>query len=53
MNTNSASLCACFYYLVKTPNVYAKLVKELQDAEARGLLSKTLLFAKSQKLPYL
>ncbi|KFY27454.1 hypothetical protein V491_00907 [Pseudogymnoascus sp. VKM F-3775] len=53
VNTNSASLRACFYYLVKTPDAYAKLVKELQDADARDLLSETLSFAEGQKLPYL
>ena len=53
VNTNSASLRACFYYLVKTPYAYAKLVKELQDADAKGLLSETLSFTEGQKLPYL
>ncbi|KFZ02079.1 hypothetical protein V500_00447 [Pseudogymnoascus sp. VKM F-4518 (FW-2643)] len=53
VNTNSASLRACFYYLVKTPYTYAKLVKELQDADAKGLLSETLSFTEGQKLPYL
>ncbi|KFZ01158.1 hypothetical protein V500_00862 [Pseudogymnoascus sp. VKM F-4518 (FW-2643)] len=53
VNTNSASLRACFYYLVKTPYTYTKLVKELQDADAKGLLSETLSFTQGQKLPYL
>ncbi|ELR08254.1 hypothetical protein GMDG_03055 [Pseudogymnoascus destructans 20631-21] len=53
VNTNSASLRACFYYLVKTPYTYAKLVIELQDADAKGLLSETLSFTEGQKLPYL
>ncbi|KFY50853.1 hypothetical protein V495_00048 [Pseudogymnoascus sp. VKM F-4514 (FW-929)] len=53
VNTNSASLRACFYYLVKTPDTYAKLVKEIQDADAKGLLSENLSFTEGQKLPYL
>ncbi|KFZ23954.1 hypothetical protein V502_01561, partial [Pseudogymnoascus sp. VKM F-4520 (FW-2644)] len=53
VNTNSASLRACFYYLVKNPYTYAKLVRELQDTDANGLLSETLSFTQGQKLPYL
>ncbi|KFZ18394.1 hypothetical protein V502_04114 [Pseudogymnoascus sp. VKM F-4520 (FW-2644)] len=40
VNTNSASLRACFYYLVKTPYTYAKLVKELQDADAKACVKE-------------
>ncbi|OBT43106.1 hypothetical protein VE00_05490 [Pseudogymnoascus sp. WSF 3629] len=53
VNTNSASLRACFYYLVKTPYTYAKLVKELQDADTKDLLSEPLSFTQGQKLLYL
>lgn len=44
---------AIFYYLVKTPRTYATLVKELQDADAKGLLSEVISFQEGMKLPYL
>ncbi len=44
---------AIFYYLVKTPRAYATLVKELQDADEKGLLSEVLSFQEGMKLPYL
>lgn len=52
-DTTAIGLRACFYYLVKNPRVHAKLVQELEDADARGLLSSPLTFAQGQALPYL
>ncbi|KFY41502.1 hypothetical protein V494_02966 [Pseudogymnoascus sp. VKM F-4513 (FW-928)] len=53
VDTNSTALRAIFYYLVKTPRTYATLVKELQIAEAKGLLSDVISFQEGSKLPYL
>jgi hypothetical protein len=53
VDTNSTALRAIFYYLVKSPRTYATLVKELQDADAKGLLSDVLSFQEGQKLSYL
>ncbi|KFY52914.1 hypothetical protein V496_08064 [Pseudogymnoascus sp. VKM F-4515 (FW-2607)] len=53
VDTNSTALRAIFYYLVKTPRTYATLVKELEDADAKDLLSDVLSFQEGQKLPYL
>ncbi|ELR10417.1 hypothetical protein VC83_00506 [Pseudogymnoascus destructans] len=53
VDANSTALRAIFYYLVKNPCTYAALVKELQDADAKGLLSDVLSFQEGQKLPYL
>ncbi|OBT64722.1 hypothetical protein VE03_05892 [Pseudogymnoascus sp. 23342-1-I1] len=53
VDTNSTALRAIFYYLVKTPRTYATLVKELEDADAKGLLFDVLSFQQGQKLPYL
>ncbi|KFY27331.1 hypothetical protein V493_03558 [Pseudogymnoascus sp. VKM F-4281 (FW-2241)] len=53
VDTNSTAMRAIFYYLVKTPRTYATLVKELQDADAKGLLSEVISFQEGMKLPYL
>ncbi|KFZ04356.1 hypothetical protein V502_10212, partial [Pseudogymnoascus sp. VKM F-4520 (FW-2644)] len=53
VDTNSTAMRAIFYYLVKTPRAYATLVKELQDADEKGLLSEVLSFQEGMKLPYL
>jgi len=56
--TTAISLSSIFYYLLKNPRVYAKLLSEIntavqsgiiQDAEGNGLVT----WSESQKLPYL
>jgi len=55
--TTAISLSSVFYFLLKHPIVYAKLMKELDDAVANGAVEsrpdKTVSWAESQKLPYL
>ena len=42
-----------FYHVLKNPDVYARLQKEIDDADAQGKLSKCVTFAESNTLPYL
>lgn len=55
--TTAISLSSVFYFLLKHPRVYKKLMKELDDAVADGSIesrdNKTVSWAESQKLPYL
>ncbi|KAF2183228.1 pisatin demethylase [Zopfia rhizophila CBS 207.26] len=55
--TTAISLSSVFYFLLKHPRVYSKLMKELDDAVADGMiesrLNKSVSWAESQKLPYL
>lgn len=55
--TTAISLSSVFYFLLKHPKVYAKLMQELDDAVANGTIesrpNKTVSWSESQKLPYL
>jgi cytochrome P450 len=55
--TTAISLSSVFYFLLKHPPVYAKLMQELDAAVATGAIEpradKTVSWAESQKLPYL
>lgn len=55
--TTAISLSAVFYFLVKHPQVYAKLMQELDTAAADGTIEeradKTVSWPEAQKLPYL
>lgn len=55
--TTAISLSSVFYFLLKHPAVYAKLMQELDDAVTSGTIEpradKTVSWAESQKLPYL
>ena len=55
--TTAISLSSVFYFLLKHPPVYAKLMQELDAAVADGTVEarpdKTVSWAESQKLPYL
>lgn len=55
--TTAISLSSVFYFLLKHPQVYTKLMKELDEAVADGTVEaradKTVSWAESQKLPYL
>jgi hypothetical protein len=47
------SLRACFYYLIKTPAAYRRLVAEIDEAEKSGQLSSYITYEECLKLPYL
>ncbi|KAF2030628.1 pisatin demethylase [Setomelanomma holmii] len=55
--TTAISLSAVFYFLVKHPRVYAKLMQELDEAVANGSIEsrpdRTVSWPEAQKLPYL
>ncbi|KAI4277383.1 MAG: hypothetical protein LQ337_001824 [Flavoplaca oasis] len=55
--TTGISLAAVFYYLIKNPEKYSRLVQEIDDAAGLGLIedrpSGLISWAESQKLPYL
>ncbi|KAF2463278.1 pisatin demethylase [Lindgomyces ingoldianus] len=55
--TTGISLSSVFYFLLKHPRVYAKLMKELDDAVTDGIIesrpNKSVSWSESQKLPYL
>ncbi|CAI6333040.1 unnamed protein product [Periconia digitata] len=55
--TTAISLSSVFYFIVRHPQVYAKLMQELDDAVANGVVEarsdKTVSWSESQKLPYL
>jgi hypothetical protein len=52
-DTTAISLRACFYYLIKTPRAYEKLIHEIDEAENRGDLSSSITYEESLRLPYL
>ena len=52
-DTTAISLRACFYYLIKTPRAYQKLVAEIDDADHAGKLSTFITYDECLKLPYL
>jgi cytochrome P450 len=52
-DTTGISLRSCFYYLMKNPAAYRKLMAEIDDADKNGLLSEYVTFEESLKLPYL
>ncbi|KAK3070210.1 hypothetical protein LTR53_010858 [Teratosphaeriaceae sp. CCFEE 6253] len=52
-DTTAASLRAIFYYLCRTPEAHAKLLAEIDDADAKGELSDPVTFAEAQNLRYL
>ncbi|KAH7166379.1 cytochrome P450 [Dactylonectria macrodidyma] len=51
-DTTAISLRAILYYTLKHPNVYAKLMAELDAAMAAGQLSMPVTWKQSQTLPY-
>lgn len=53
-DTIGSTLRALFYYLLKAPRSFAALVKELDDAQMNGKISKPLpTWPECQRLPYL
>ncbi|KAF2275833.1 cytochrome P450 [Westerdykella ornata] len=55
--TTAISLSSVFYFLLKHPRVYQKLMREIDDAVANGIIEaredKTVSWSESQRLPYL
>jgi len=51
-DTTAISLRAILYYTIKHPAVYAKLMRELEDAHSSGSLSVPATWKQSQELPY-
>ncbi|EMD60387.1 hypothetical protein GGP41_000714 [Bipolaris sorokiniana] len=55
--TTALSLSSVFYFLIKNPHAYAKLMRELDTAVADGIIEsrpdKTVSWSETQKLPYL
>jgi len=55
--TTAISLAAVFYYLLRNPTCYQKLMQELDEAVEEGRIAdspaRTVTWAESQKLPYL
>ena len=52
-DTTAISLRACFYYLMKNPRVYQKLVTEIDEADKNGQPSTYVTFEECVKMPYL
>ena len=52
-DTTAIALRAIFYYTVKSPRVYQKLVAEIDEFDRNGLLSPLVSFEESLKMPYL
>ena len=52
-DTTAIALRACFYYIVKSPRVYKRLVQQIDEADRQGLLSEYITYEECLKLPYL
>ncbi|KIV90486.1 hypothetical protein PV10_07788 [Exophiala mesophila] len=52
-DTTAIAIRAIFYFLVKTPQVYARLREEIDQAERDGKLSELVTYEESQTLRYL
>ncbi|KIW43694.1 uncharacterized protein PV06_04770 [Exophiala oligosperma] len=51
-DTTAIVLRACFYYLLKNPRCYTKLVAEIDEADASGRLSRFVSHEESLRLRY-
>jgi len=47
------ALRAIFYFLVKNPRTYEKLMQEIDAADAEGRFSEYVEFSEGQQLEYL
>ena len=52
-DTTAASLRSVFYHLLRNPQIYTTLQREIDAANSAGHLSDPITFAESQTLPYL
>jgi len=51
-DTTGISLRAILYYIITTPEAYAKLMDEINTFAKEGLISDPVTFAESLKMPY-
>ncbi|KAF2196197.1 cytochrome P450 [Delitschia confertaspora ATCC 74209] len=52
-DTTSISLCAIFWYLLKTPRALAKLKEEVDEMTTSGKISHPVTFLDAQAMPYM
>lgn len=52
-DTTSISLRAAVYFIIRTPRVSEKLIREIDDADEAGQLSEYVTYQESLKLSYL
>jgi cytochrome P450 len=52
-DTTAASLRSVFYWLCRTPSAHERLLREIDDANAAGDLSRPVTFAEAQNMKYL
>lgn len=52
-DTTAIALRAIFYYLLKNPRAYAKLMAEIDGEVAAGHMSEFATLDNSMKMPYL
>ncbi|PVH70745.1 cytochrome P450 [Cadophora sp. DSE1049] len=52
-DTTAISLRSCFYYLIRTPHAYKKLIAEIDAANEAGQLSPFVTYEECLKMPYL
>ncbi|KAF9890027.1 hypothetical protein FE257_006707 [Aspergillus nanangensis] len=52
-DTTGISLRSIFYYLMRNPSTYRKLVAEIDEADAKGALSEYVTYAECLQLQYL
>ena len=51
-DTTGISLRAILYYVITNPEVYAKLMDEINHFAREGLISDPVTFSESMKMPY-
>lgn len=52
-DTTAISLRAMLYYMLKNPSTMRKLQNEIEEMEAKGLISDPVTYQQSCKMPYL
>ena len=51
-DTTAIAMRSIFYHLMKSPEIYAELIKEIDDATAAGQLSSPPTFREASELPF-
>lgn len=51
-DTTAISLRSLFYYVLKNPRTYDKVIEEILTADERGELSEYVTYNEAQRLPY-
>jgi cytochrome P450 len=52
-DTTAISLRSIFYYIIKSPETYEKVLQEIDEANQKGMLSEFVTYAECLNLPYL